>query len=93
MDPPTFIITDKAGEKNCGQMCGILLVNLPQTKAKKLTRTVCCGIQIKVIHNYKAETNKSSTNLNKINTMTNVFVKFKKLSGDKDPVRLPSIYI
>lgn len=43
------------------------LVNLPQTKAKVVTRIVGCGIQIKVIHNYKAETNKGSSEADKIN--------------------------
>lgn len=54
------------------------LVNLPQTskggdkknsrKSKGGDRTAGCGIQIKVIHNYKAETIKSSTDEDTINT-------------------------
>lgn len=48
-------------------------------KAKEVTeRTAGCGIQIKVIHNYKAETIKSSTDEDTINTSEDIFLKFFK---------------
>lgn len=34
MGPPTFIITDKAEEKNYGQMCGILFGKSSSEKNK-----------------------------------------------------------
>lgn len=55
----TFIITDKTEEKT-GQIHGTVFGKSSPNKTKEVTRIIVgSGIQIKVICNYKAETNRA----------------------------------
>lgn len=71
-------------------MCDILFGKSFPDKSKRGNKNSSCGIQIKAIPNYKAETSKSSNEADKT-LKTDVFLNFSRLSGDKDLLDLLSL--